>query len=631
MKSFKKKFLNSVFILGLSTLLSTNAYAAMPDILPLDQVSKGMHGQAYTVVDPSGDIRSFNVDIIGTIDNGKGANRLIMAKASGEVVEEVGGVLQGMSGSPVYIDGKLIGALSAGIKDMNPYTFFITPIEDMMKIWSIPDSLAPKPEEEENPESDLDTNLESNLEEKSEVEDESVDESEVDEDSEEFIDESEGESEDESEDLAEYFFTGFDDSGASFLEKHLSSFGLKNLYAAGSRSDRRFKRAIEAGDPVGVTIVYGDFSLGATGTVTAVDDENLLAFGHPFLKQGNVNFFMTDADVIGTISGVSNGMKIAKIGNIIGRVNQDRTTGISGIIGQIPDSIPIRVNVQDNANQIEETYNAQIAYNEKLIPALSAAIAYSSMTKTSDYLGDKTATLKFTIDTNAVKDGSLNRTNMFYSASDVGQLSVAELMNVVNIICSDVENRNEISNVRVDVSIEEGRKSATIISAVPNKMNVKPGEKIVFTTTIQPYRAKREVVQIEYTVPKNQPEGLLNLDVRGGSLVPVNQALLLQQAGLVAADEPIKPVADQIKEILESSKSNEIVIVPGASTEVLSEREQKRRIRAVIKAQQEEAALEKQNHKVELLKDKEKKSNETRFATDYIIENVVHATLKVER
>lgn len=603
----------------------------MPDILPLDQVSEGMHGQAYTVVDSSGDIRSFDVDIVGTIDNGKGSNRLIMAKASGDVVDKVGGVLQGMSGSPVYVNGKLIGALSAGIKDMNPFTFFITPIEDMIKIWSMPDSvvkkIVEKPQDAKNLEEPV-KEIELQEESKIDPEDNSEDDSEIDQEIDPEID-----PEIDAEDDAVYFFSGFDENGANFLQEHLSSYGLKNLYAAGNRSRGRFSsRSLEAGDPVGVTVVYGDFSLGATGTVTAVDDENILAFGHSFLKQGNVNYFMTDADVVGTISGVSNGMKISQIGNIIGRVNQDRTTGISGIIGKIPDSVPIHVNVFDYANQIEESYDAKIAYNEKLIPALSAAVAYSSMTKTSDYLGDKTATLKFSIDTNAVNSGKIERTNMFYNVSDVGQVSVAELLSAVNVICSDVENRNEISDVHVDVTIENGRKTATIISAVPDKMNVKPGEKVTFTTTIQPYRAKREVVQIEYTVPKNQPEGLLNLDVRGGSLVPITQAMLLQQAGIVSADEPIKPAADQIRELVEAGKNNEIIIAPGASTEVLSEREQKRRIRAVLKAQEEEAALEKQNHKVELLKDKEKKSsNETRFATNYIIENVVHATLKVER
>ena len=152
--------------------------------------------------------------------------------------------------------------------------------------------------------------------------------------------------------------------------------------------------------------------------------------------------------------------------------------------------------------------------------------------------------------------------------------------------------------------------------------------------TIQPYRGEKEVLSIDYTVPKNQMAGSLNLDIRGGALTPVTQAALLQQAGLIAADEEIKHTPQQIQEILDSSRNNEIVIVPGASKEELSDKELKKRIKQVIKAQQEEAELEKKRPKITLLADtveKPKNSKETRFETNFIIENVIHATLKVKR
>ena len=113
---------------------------AMDPILPFRDVKGGMTGTAYTVVDSSGEIRSFDVDIVGNMDNGKGSSRMIMARARGPVIEQTGGILQGMSGSPVYVNGRLVGAVAAGIKEMTPYTFFITPIEDMMKLWTMPDT-----------------------------------------------------------------------------------------------------------------------------------------------------------------------------------------------------------------------------------------------------------------------------------------------------------------------------------------------------------------------------------------------------------------------------------------------------------------------------------------------------------
>ena len=118
---------------------------ALPPIMPLEKVREGMQGTAYTVIESSGVIEPFNVRIIGTIDNGKGSNTMIMAKASGNVIDRTRGILQGMSGSPVYINGRLVGAVAAGYKEMDPTIFLITPIENMLKIWEMPDELAVNP------------------------------------------------------------------------------------------------------------------------------------------------------------------------------------------------------------------------------------------------------------------------------------------------------------------------------------------------------------------------------------------------------------------------------------------------------------------------------------------------------
>ena len=251
---------------------------------------------------------------------------MIMAEASGDVIRRTGGVLQGMSGSPVYIDGKLVGALAATLKEMNPYTFFITPIEDMLELWRLPDPKAQvnyfkvlkeeEPSEEETEESEIKT--EELTEEESCPEEESVEE------------------EPSVEELGAFYLSGFNADGARFLSKTL---GLRNLQAAPSTVERglKFDATLEPGSALGVAIIYGDFSLGATGTVTAVEGNKILAFGHSFTHAGNVNYFMTDASVIGSISGAnSTGVKLAGIGHVIGRINQDRDSGVAGILGTFP-------------------------------------------------------------------------------------------------------------------------------------------------------------------------------------------------------------------------------------------------------------------------------------------------------
>ena len=139
MRSFLKKFF--LIVTAIIFFVSAKVFA-MPEILPLDKVESGMSGVGYTIIDNSGKIEPFNVDIIGLMDNGKGSQKSIMARASGSVIERTGGVLQGMSGSPVYVNGKLVGALASGLKEMSPYTFFITPIESMLKLWDMPDDKA---------------------------------------------------------------------------------------------------------------------------------------------------------------------------------------------------------------------------------------------------------------------------------------------------------------------------------------------------------------------------------------------------------------------------------------------------------------------------------------------------------
>ena len=382
---------------------------------------------------------------------------------------------------------------------------------------------------------------------------------------------------------------------------------------------------------MGVAIVYGDFSVGATGTVTAVDGKNVLGFGHSFMHKGNVNYFMTDADVIGTIAGQSNGMKIANIGSVIGRINQDRETGVAGTLGTFPTSVPMQIHVKDNALGTEETFGAQIAYDEDFLPILSGSIAYAAMSRVSDSLGSSTARVRFAIRTNAYEGGLFERRNMYYSAADVGQVAVTELLQAMNLIVTNAEKESDVIDVDVDVELDAGRETALLVSATPDKMTVKPGETVTFKTTIRPYRKAEETLSIPYQVPKAQPAGTLHLDIRGGGFVPVNPLMLLAQAGLEIPDdeERFKSTEDRLRELAEQGQNNEIIIAPGAAPAPTSEKEMKKRMKAAAKAS-ERAAKAEPEKRVTLLADQKKREEKEKFFAPYVIENVIHATLKVE-
>lgn len=639
---------------------------AMDPILPHSQVREGMTGSAYTVVDSSGQRRSFQVDIIGMVDSGKGSQPMIMAKASGPVVEQAGGILQGMSGSPVYIDGRLIGAVAAGIKEMTPYTFFITPIDEMTPLWSMPDrknktrihtvnikkaaedaakEKADKEKQQKERKADkvygdaLIARAQAAVKEEEEAAKSKAEPAETENEAGDEKDGNEAESQAAQAATAEpknaMYFSGFNAAGLRFLKEQLDPKGTMQFMPMGAPSftdakAARYYAALAPGDAVGVAVAYGDFAVGATGTVTAVDGKRILAFGHPFLHRGNVNYFMTEAQVVGTISGQSNGMKIANIGNIIGRINQDRATGIAGTLGEFPAVVPIKVKVTDGSLGRSEEYGARVAYDEDFLPQLSGGIAYAALSKTADDLSSGTAEVGFTIRTNALEDGRVERKNMFYNTADVGQIAVAELMQAMNIITQNREQESDIIDVQVNIDVNKERKTASLISAIPDKKKVKPGETVKFTTTIKPYRKAKETLIIPFTVPDLQPSGSLTLDIRGGGLVPVTTLMLLQQSGVDvdSEDEAKLTTADKLKKLQDSGRNNEIIIAPAQLAKTLSAAEQRR-----ISRETQETLRNKQ-HKVELLKDPDKskqKNGKTKFVTNYIIDNMIHATLQVER
>ncbi len=574
---FAKLFLIVVLIL----FITPRTTSAMPEIFPFDQLKSGMVGKAYTVVDGSGKIENFDVKIIGLTDEGKGSKRVIMAQASGEVINRTGGILQGMSGSPVYIDGKLVGALAAVLKEMDPCAVFITPIEDMIELWSLPDPKA------------------------------QVNRFKV----EKIFEEKKSDAQNKVEEVGTFYVSGFDQSGLNFLQREL---GLANLQSPPTKAERgvKFDATLEPGSALGVAIIYGDFSLGATGTVTAVDGKKILAFGHSFTHGGNVNFFMTDASVIGSVSGATgNGVKLAGIGHIIGRVNQDRESGVAGILGTFPAVVPITVTVKDNALNKQETYNATIAYNESLVPKLGASVVYTALSKMADTLAESTVEIDFNVKTNAVSSGEIIRKNMFYNASDVGQVAVLELMQALNLVCSNTKEESNIFGVDVNISFDTERRTASIVSVTPEKKFVKPGETINLTVELQPYRKPTEKVIMPYTVPLTAHQGNLSLEIHGGALVPSNQN---QNAGI--SPDSNKSYEDRIKDFLKAGKNNQLVVEVGGLNEARTEKQIRREIAQAKKIQ---ARLKKEG--------KTFKKADSKIDTKYIIDNVGRTTLSVEK
>ena len=754
----------------LMLLLGITPAMAMPEIMTTEQIKPGMQGYAETMVQGNQKVR-FNVEIMGVVNNGGGSYKQILARAYGDLIDDTNGVIHGMSGSPVYVDGKLIGAVARSVgQDVLPYKFYITPVEEMMKIWQMPDPLStinksgvkpvgvltleeyekqretydedvdkevekykskilstPEGEtrekgkaqkrleeilsdfevkdgeaeklqddlaqntdtenpdetaddgseketaqaevivEENEPEPESDTEVseteaavkgdEADKEDKDKEEKDKAASAETDTaNSEKIIAalQNAGMKEKANEDIsiskfildsiakqremnknsysapADVYVSGFTGSSFNFLKEAMAGDNMVPYQGSvfvgdgvgTSGSDIKTDAVLHEGDAVGVVMAYGDFFAGGTGTVTAVNGDKILAFGHPMTYKGNVNYFLTEADVIGTAGGILNGVKVSSFGKIIGRVNQDRFSGVSGILHQYPASVPIRVFVKDKNLGREEEYAAKIAYDEDIIPALAASIVYASMERTADRSGYGTANVKFAIKTDEVPEGVFERENMFYDAKDVGQFVVGELTQAVYFLCTNMDKPSNIFDIRVDVDYTSNRNTASIVSAIPDKEKVKPGETVVFKVMIKPYRKEAETVEIPYVVPKTQKEGTMAFEVKGGGFVQLAEVL---QSGLVINPQEAGQMstADRLNDLKNLNKNNEIVITP--TVDIQSEQDQSKAIADAVKLSEELSKMSKKE------REELNKNRETKVATKYVIDNFVQTSIEVEK
>ena len=498
------------FFLGLLLCCYTCvAFASVP-LMPIQDLKPGMQGIGKTVI--KGDtIEEFNVEILG-VSGSETAGYSILVRLYGDLIEKTGGVAQGMSGSPVYVDGRLVGAVAFGKTFNDPHYCFLTPIHNMLKLIDMPASRSgdwlPKG-----------TGL---------------------------------------------MAGGFTPMGMEYLQEKLQAFGLEAVAGGGSGSESIGR--LEPGSAVAASLMQGDLTLGALGTVTWTDDKgNVLAFGHPFMQRGECNFFMNKVWILGCIPNMQSSYKVGNIGEVIGTFNQDRASGIGGKEGKAPASIPVFVSVSDTGRGQNTAVRVRIIEDEKLVPAILDAAVYNTVTKTMDRNGGGTARLHFEI-SGVDKDKNLvtiDRENMYYASEGLSKLMNLEMVEAANILSQNKFEKIDIYGITVTAEITDDVQVAEITQVSTPKRDVKPGDKVPFEVTLKPYRGAEFTKTAYFTVPKNHPGGKMALNVRGGSSLAWAQKLLRkqQEEGMPVKEKEAKvSLGDFIKKMNEADKNNELII-----------------------------------------------------------------------
>ncbi|MDO4177685.1 MAG: SpoIVB peptidase S55 domain-containing protein [Phascolarctobacterium sp.] len=480
-------------------------------IMPVRDIQPGMHGVGKTVI--QGDtIEDFYVEVIG-VSGRETTGQSILVRLYGDLVEKTGGVAHGMSGSPVYIDGRLVGAVAFGRNFNDPHYCFLTPIGDMLRMLDEPRSVKENWIPKNTP----------------------------------------------------LMASGFTPYGLEYLKEKLAPFGLDALPAGASDMDS--SKPLEPGSSVGVSLMYGDMSIGALGTVTWVgDDGKILAFGHPFMSRGDSNFYMNNTWVLGCIPSLSSSYKVGNLGSPIGKIVEDRASGVAGEIGKAPKAIPLFVSATDNGRGLSQSIRTAIIEDDKLLTAMVDAATVNTVSKALNRAGGGTANVRFTIvgkdaDKNQLK---IERENMYYSADSVLKTITQELTDATNTLMQNKFADVDVYAINVEAEVSEDVKVAEITAVKALEDKVKLGSKLPIRVTLKPYRGAEFTKVYEYEISKDQHVGKLNLNVRGGSSMAWVIKLLRKQKDedvpAAKTAEKKRTLKDYVEDVNGSDKNNELIV-----------------------------------------------------------------------
>lgn len=494
---------------------------------PLEEVRAGQKGTARTVF-AGAEPQEFPLEVLGVLPGFPAPRKsVIIARLAGKEVERTS-VFAGMSGSPVYIDGKLVGAIAYAFPFAKEPIAGITPIRQMIEMfeqgrqssggrdqlgfqrepravsylqlsgegWK---SLLPQtqaggvsfvaPVATGSPLAAL---------------------------------------------LGQQFapiatplvFNGFSQQSVSQFTPQLQSQGLLPVAGVGGASaitplGKVTERTLAPGTSVSVELVRGDFSIAASGTVTHREGEQIYAFGHPFLSLGSADMPMSESKVVTVIPNTLNSFKLTVPGQMVGTISQDRSTGIYGNLGRAPKMIPVTINLHTSRDHVE-TFRYEVANDEFLTPLLLNMTIYSTLTSSERSLGDSTVSVRGKIEVKGQETITLERR---FSMQGAGISAAGSVAAPVQALLSSGFEGVELGPITLDIAAADSRRVASLDRIALDRNEVRSGETVEVQAYVRTESGKQFVQRIPVQIPADVPPGQLVLFVGdGGTLQQVSAA-----------------------------------------------------------------------------------------------------------
>jgi len=460
-------------------------------IYPLRDVRAGQHAIGKTVFQGN-KIEDFQVEILGVLENVGPRQSIILARLSGGPLQETG-VMQGMSGSPVYIDGRLLGAVALAFNFSKEPIAGIRPIEEML---AVGDSVQPESRKVASNADSFGSKLI---------------------------------------DIATPLsFSGFTAGTLDQFAPELKKLGLEPRQGVSSGGKLPSKlgapASLRPGDMIAVELLSGDMSIGAEGTVTAVDGKKIYAFGHQFMSVGNTELPFARAEVLALLPNLSSSFKISSPLEWMGAITQDRSTCIYGELGRKADTIPFAITVKDG-RRAPLAYHMQMIQDRVLSPYVVQTAVYSAMDATERTLGLASYSLRGGVEfVNGAPPLKLD--NTYAGDFNVPLQASTGVASPLSSILGAGFDALKIKSINLEIEASERKRFLQVDQITASPKRVHPGDSVEIAVTLTGENGLEVQKSLHYRVPVGAPAGTLSFTVSDGA---VSNAMDYQQ---MAAEAP---------------------------------------------------------------------------------------------
>ncbi|HTS12816.1 MAG TPA: hypothetical protein VMH00_11915 [Candidatus Limnocylindrales bacterium] len=525
--TFRKAFAALLAVIVLGLILPLRASDG-PQTIPVSDIKPGMKGVAYTIYE--GDqIEKVNLVVLGVMRDALGPKEdVILVQLLGDRAEH-SGVVAGMSGSPVYFDGKLAGALSLRMGVFTKEAIGgVTPIANMMDVEKAAEMPAPPATPVSKPSAEAIRNdltavripLGQNFER--------------------FTSAGAGQFLVPIE--TPLIASGMYPQTLAQFDKQLSTWGMA-VMTGGTAPPSPEDAQLKPGDMLGVDLIRGDLSLSTGCTVTTVIGDQVMACGHPVFGFGSVQMPMSRAHVLTTLASSMASTKIIDTGGVIGTLTQDRTTAIAGKLGAGPPMVPMEVSL--DTPDAKKDFHFEVIESPQLTPLLVAMAAYNGVVGSPAYSEGSTLQMDGSID---VKGHTPVKLEDLFAPTDVpipsGFFVAMAVQGAFQRIYSNPYEVPQIEDIKLHVTSLSERRWAKIDNAWIEKSEVQPGERVAVKVLLRPYRGAPFIQEMPITIPVEVARGTLQLVISDAETVNRNLQFLASssQGQLPGLEELIKLV-----------------------------------------------------------------------------------------